>query len=87
MLGGQIKDFLPMLPRLTQIWGHFRCLNKWGQVRIFSYIKASGGTNRAIIAHPIEHYMDSRFMVNLTPKVKVYGSKVKFSTRLYGDEN
>ena len=30
--------------------------------------------------------MDGRSMVNLTPKVNVYGSKVKFSTRFYRDE-
>ena len=68
------------------ILGHFRCLEKWGQMSIFSYIWASGGTSRTIIGYLIEHSMDSRFKVNFTPKVKVYGSKVKFSTRSYGYE-
>ena len=53
---------------------------------IFSYIWASGGTSRTIIVYPIEHSVDGTSAVNLTPKVKVYGSKVKFSTRSYGDE-
>ena len=34
----------------------------------------------------IKHSMDNRSRVNLTPKVKVNGSEVKFSTRSYGDE-
>ena len=52
----------------------------------FSYFSASGGTTRLIIANLIEHSMDSTSMVVMTPKVKVYRSKVKFSTWSYGDE-
>ena len=51
-----------------------------------SYISASGGTTRLIIANVIEHSMDSTSMVVVTPKVKVYGSKVKFSTWYNGNE-
>ena len=89
---GQMKDHLPVLPQLTQTWvqrssrvisGTCKNRVKWTKI---SYISASGGTTRLIIANLIEHSMDSTSMVVMTPKVKVYGSKVKFSTWSNGNE-
>ena len=57
-------------------------------MNVFSYISTyvHGGTTRFIIANMIEHLMKSVSVVVMTPKVKVYGSKVKYSTWSYGDE-
>ena len=52
----------------------------------FRYFSASGGTTRLIVVVMIEHSMDSGSMVVMTQKVKVYGSKVTFSTCFYGYE-
>ena len=57
-----------------------------GSMEKISYSSASGGNTRPIIANLIEHSMDSTPMVVMTLKVKVYGSKVKFSTCSYGAE-
>ena len=86
---GQMKDHSPVLLQLTQTWGQrsFRVISgacKKGQMDKISYISASGGTIKPIIANLIEHSMDSTSMVVMTPKVKVYGSKVEFSTYSYG---
>ena len=43
-----------------------------------SYISASEGTTRLIIANLIEHSMDSTSMVVMTPKVKVMGQRSNF---------
>ena len=96
---GQMKDHLPVLPQLTQTWVQrsSRVISgtckKQGEMDKISYISASGGTTRLIIANLIEHLMDSTSMVVMTPKVKVYGSKVKvyeskvkFSTWSNGNE-
>ena len=41
-------------------------------------------TIKPIIATLVEHLMDSTSMVVMTPKVNVYGSKVKFSNAPMG---
>ena len=92
ILFGQMKVYSPVLPQLTQTWGQRSsraisgtCKNrvKWTKSAIAQHLEK---TTRPIIANLIKHSMDSRSMVVMTPKVKVYGSKVKFLTCSYGAE-
>ena len=52
----------------------------------FSYVSASGGSTKFIIANLIEHLIKSASVVFMIPKVNIYRSKVKFSTWSYVDE-
>ena len=44
----------------------------------FSYISASGGTTRLIVADLVEHVMKSASVVVMTPKVKFIGQRSNF---------
>ena len=67
------------------IQGYFRGLKEWGQMSIFKYLEKQAASSDHRLSN-VTYAMDSRNMINLTQKDKVYSLKVNFSIRSCGVE-